>query len=173
MIENLQYFLSDFGYNLRIDGIAGPKTLAAFKDYEKRIFKMEQEMIKPTHGRISSPYGPRIHPVTGKKGKFHNGIDIVAPVGQTVFSPADGKVTSTYDQEYGGLTMIIKHDNGSESRMAHLSKYIVSQGDEIKQGDPVAEVGNTGRSTGAHLHYGMKKDGEYVDPQDYLKPLKS
>lgn len=172
MIEELQKFLNIYNYGLIVDGISGPKTLAAFKDYENKVFNT-QEMIKPTQGRISSPYGPRLHPVTGAKGKFHNGIDIAAPIGQTVFSPADGKITKTYDQEFGGLTMIILHDNGLESRMCHLSGYIVGEGDVIKQGDPVAEVGNTGRSTGPHLHYGIKKDGEYVDPQDYLKPLKS
>jgi len=175
MVKKLQIFLNSYEYGLVIDGIAGPKTKSAFENYKIKVFAMEdQEMIWPAPGRISSPYGNRKHPVTGVKGRFHNGIDIACAEGTPVVSPADGKVTSTYDNQFGGLTMIILHDNGLESRMCHLNKYLASPGDRVGQGEAVAESGNTGRSTGAHLHYGIKDAGKnYVDPEDYLKKEES
>jgi murein DD-endopeptidase MepM/ murein hydrolase activator NlpD len=127
------------------------------------------KFIKPLAGRITSKYGNRLHPVTKVPDRFHNGVDIAAVVGAKVVSPADGKILQTYDQEFGGLTMIILHDNGYESRMCHLNKFLKKAGDIVKQGDEVAHSGNTGRSSGPHLHYGMRdKNKNYVDPQTLI-----
>jgi murein DD-endopeptidase MepM/ murein hydrolase activator NlpD len=127
------------------------------------------EMIIPTPGRITSKYGKRIHPVTKVADRFHNGIDIAGPIGQKIVSPANGKVIQTYNHEFGGITLIILHDNGFESRMCHLNKVLVATGERVTQGQTIAEVGNTGRSTGPHLHYGIRNaKKEYVDPETVI-----
>jgi murein DD-endopeptidase MepM/ murein hydrolase activator NlpD len=126
-------------------------------------------MLAPTKGRITSKYGERTHPITKAKS-FHNGVDVAAPIGTDVISPANGVVTSTYNHLTGGLTMIIAHDNGLESRMAHLSEFVAKTGDRVREGQLVAKVGNTGRSTGPHLHYGMRDHRrQYVDPMEHIR----
>lgn len=126
--------------------------------------------IKPISGRVTSKYGNRVHPVTKQADRFHNGIDIGAPIGAKIVSPADGKVTGVYETAFGGHTLIIEHDNGFESRMCHLNEILVLVGEKVKQGQHVAFSGNTGRSSGPHLHYGMRNEKkEYVNPEDYIK----
>lgn len=127
------------------------------------------DFIKPLSGRISSKYGNRVHPVTKELGRFHNGIDIAAPIGAKIVSPANGKVVGSYTTEFGGVTLVIEHDNGFESRMCHLKSVLVKMDEVVKQGQEVAISGNTGRSSGPHLHYGMRNEKkEYVNPEDYL-----
>lgn len=124
----------------------------------------------PIRGPVTSKFGTRVHPVTGKKDRFHNGIDIAAVVGTPVISPADGYVTDVYTHKYGGDTLIIKHVNGKESRMCHLDKIHVSIGQRVDEGEHIANSGNTGRSTGPHLHYGIRdKAGLYLDPLTILQ----
>lgn len=126
--------------------------------------------IKPLSGRVSSKYGNRIHPVTKQPDRFHNGIDIAAPIGAKIVSPESGKVTGNYTTPFGGITLIIEHDNGFESRMCHLNEITVQVGERVKQGQHVAFSGNTGRSSGPHLHFGMRNaKKEYVNPEDYIK----
>jgi murein DD-endopeptidase len=124
--------------------------------------------INPLKGRISSPFGIRKHPVTGVAGKMHNGVDIPAPIGRHIVSPADGKVAAIFTHEFGGITLFINHANGFQSRYAHLNKTLVKEGAEVKQGQVVAENGNTGRSTGPHLHFGLVLNGRHVNPEDYI-----
>ncbi len=120
-------------------------------------------------GRISSPYGNRTHPVTKLPGRFHNGVDVPAVTGTKVVAVADGKVIEIYETEKGGKTMIILHDNGFESRMCHLHKYLVKTGEVVKQGQSIAESGNTGASTGPHLHFGLRDSKKnYVNPADFI-----
>lgn len=122
----------------------------------------------PVKGRISSKYGNRTHPVTGAKS-FHNGIDIAAPTGTDVLAPADGVVSKISWHNGGGNQLHIKHDNGYTTGYAHLSSYAVKVGDKVKKGQKVAEVGNTGASTGPHLHLTVRdKSGNLVDPLTVL-----
>jgi murein DD-endopeptidase MepM/ murein hydrolase activator NlpD len=126
-------------------------------------------MTRPMFGVIRSRFGPRIHPVTKEPGRFHYGVDIANIVGVEIISPADGKVLDVYTHEFGGKSLIILHDNGLESRMCHLHDWKVKKGDEVKQGQVVAINGNTGRSTGPHLHYGIRnEDKVYIDPQTII-----
>jgi murein DD-endopeptidase MepM/ murein hydrolase activator NlpD len=126
--------------------------------------------IAPLKGKVISKFGNRIHPVTQLPDRFHNGVDVPAPIGTKIVSPADGKVSQIYNHEFGGITLIIIHDNGFESRMCHLNEIVVKEGEKVKQGQFVAFSGNTGRSTGPHLHYGMRNEKkEYVDPEKYIK----
>lgn len=123
--------------------------------------------IVPVHGTISSYYGERINPLTGKKD-FHNGLDILAATGTTINAPADGQVAKIYSNTLGGLQMIIKHADGLFTGYAHLSMTLVKATDMVKQGQPIAKVGTSGESTGPHLHFTVfNKDGQYLNPKDF------
>ncbi|MSP86415.1 MAG: M23 family metallopeptidase [Methylotenera sp.] len=115
----------------------------------------------------SSSYGWRIDPFNGNKA-FHEGLDFSAETGAPIFSAAGGIVTSAeYQPDYGKIVKI-NHGSGLETRYAHASKLLVKVGERVKKGQVVAEVGNTGRSTGAHLHYEIRLNGNALDPRKYL-----
>lgn len=121
----------------------------------------------PSYTRISSPFGWRIHPTLGVN-KFHNGVDMAAPKGTDILAAFSGEVVAaTYNSTMGNYVMM-NHGNGFYTIYMHASKLCVSPGDIIIEGEKIAEVGSTGRSTGPHLHFGVRKNGEYVDPMDYL-----
>ncbi|MEC7751506.1 MAG: peptidoglycan DD-metalloendopeptidase family protein [Myxococcota bacterium] len=126
--------------------------------------------------RITSNYGMRFHPVLGKKRK-HNGVDYGAPTGTPVWSVAKGRVTYSGWAGASGKLVVIAHSNGYVTIYAHLSKIHVAKGQYVGQRQVIGRVGSTGRSTGPNLHFGMKKNGRYVDPlrQKFPKgaPLKS
>ena len=117
--------------------------------------------------RITSPYGERIHPITGNRS-VHKGVNFSAPIGTSVFSPAAGTIGSVWRDSTCGNGLKISHTGGYETVYCHLNKVTVKQGDVIGAGCVVAETGNTGRTTGPHLHYGIKYNGEYINPTDWL-----
>ena len=114
---------------------------------------------------VSSEFGWRTHPVTGKK-QFHDGIDLVAARGTTVFSAAPGKVVFTGYKRNSGNVVVVQHPGGYASYYAHLDEIMVAAGMTVSQGNPIGTVGNTGRTTGAHLHFKVTKDGRSIDPRD-------
>jgi murein DD-endopeptidase MepM/ murein hydrolase activator NlpD len=115
----------------------------------------------PLTGRISSKYGSRW-------GSTHHGIDIAVPVGTSVRAAASGKVTFSGTQSGYGKIIIIDHGNGVSTRYAHNSKLLVGVGDRIDAGDRIALSGNTGKSTGPHLHFEIRMNGRSVNPLNYL-----
>ena len=122
----------------------------------------------PSYTRISSEYGWRIHPTLGVN-KYHNGVDMAAPKGTNILAAFSGEVVAaTYNSTMGNY-VLMNHGNGYYTIYMHASKLCVSPGDIIIEGEKIAEVGSTGRSTGPHLHFGVRKNGEYVNPMDYLK----
>ena len=123
--------------------------------------------VNPISGIISSPGGLRINPVTGRR-EFHDGIDIAAPIGTPVVAPRDGTVLATGNSPTFGIFLRLQHPDGYISFMAHLHGVTVNIGDAVYQGERVAYSGNTGRSTGPHLHYGLFRYGQYVDPINYV-----
>jgi murein DD-endopeptidase MepM/ murein hydrolase activator NlpD len=116
----------------------------------------------------SSSYGWRIDPFTGYKA-FHEGLDFPANTGTPIRAAADG-IVSEADQtsDYGNIVKI-EHGSGLETRYAHASKLLVHVGERVVKGQVVAEVGSTGRSTGPHLHYEIRLNGEALDPRRYLQ----
>lgn len=120
---------------------------------------------EPLVGRphISSPFGDRIHPITGIRTP-HKGVDFAVPTGTDVFSPAQGTVTSVWTNDTCGRGLKITHSNGYETVYCHLSEHLVKNGDVVNAGCRIAKSGNTGRSTGPHLHYGVKFNGGYINP---------
>lgn len=124
--------------------------------------------IWPVKGPVSSKFGPRISPFTGKKA-FHAGVDISAPRGEEILAPAKGRVVvAAYDSRMGNFIRI-NHRNGIETTYGHLSKILIRYGQEVKRGDVLGRVGSTGRfSTGPHLHYQVAVNDKVVDPLQYI-----
>jgi len=118
-------------------------------------------------GYYSSNYGYRVDPINGKSS-FHTGVDLIAPYGTTVVAAAGGVVsTVAYVPEYGNI-VDIDHDNGLTSRYAHLSRSLVRVGDVVMKGQKVALVGNSGRTTGPHLHFEVREKGIPLNPNKFL-----
>lgn len=118
-------------------------------------------------GRLTSNYGNRTHPISGRR-IFHNGIDIAAATGTAVYAYADGKVTGVATDNTLGKYITIDHGNGLKTRYLHLSAFKVSVGDKVTAGQRIGSVGNTGYSTGSHLHFEVLKNGSYVSPWNYI-----
>lgn len=126
------------------------------------------QYIEPIKGRITSKFGNRDHPISGK-ASFHNGVDIAAPVGTPVLAPADGHISEAWEHDRGGICLAMVDKSGVRFGFAHLQKRFVSVGDQVKAGQDIALSGNTGKSTGPHLHFTVKAHGWWVDPLKYFK----
>ncbi len=122
----------------------------------------------PSYTRISDEYGNRTHPILGIQ-QFHNGLDMAAPGGSAILAAYDGKVVAaTYSNSMGNYIMI-DHGDSLYTIYMHASALYVSKGAEVSKGDKIAAVGSTGRSTGNHLHFSVRLNGNYVSPWNYLK----
>jgi len=119
--------------------------------------------IFPVKGWISSGYGIRINPFTGRK-EMHEAIDIVAPWGAPVRAACQGKVVYSGWRDLYGLVIEVKNKYGYSAVYAHLSKILVKEGQEVKKGEIIGRVGSSGRSTGPHLHFEVWKGRKTVDP---------
>lgn len=125
-----------------------------------------QPVLNKDLTRVASGYGMRIDPVYHVR-KFHQGMDFTAPTGTEVFATGNAKVTfSGWKQGYGN-TVILDHGFGYETVYAHLYKSLVRKGQKVRRSDIIALVGNTGKSTGPHLHYEVRLNGRPVDPRNY------
>ncbi|MBO6552353.1 MAG: M23 family metallopeptidase [Roseitalea sp.] len=118
--------------------------------------------------RITSGFGPRRDPILGRSA-FHAGMDFRAPTGTPIRAPASGKIVRAGRNGGYGKMVEIDHGNGLKTRFAHLSRIQVRVGEEVSAGQRIGASGNTGRSTGPHLHYEVRKDGQAVNPMRYLK----
>jgi murein DD-endopeptidase MepM/ murein hydrolase activator NlpD len=118
--------------------------------------------------RLVSGFGPRIHPIY-KTLRMHTGVDFTAPTGTPVYAPGNGRVVEAERNRHGyGLMVVIDHGYGYETLYAHLSKFNVKVGQEVKRGEIIGFVGNTGVSTAPHLHYEVIKSGKKVNPINYF-----
>jgi murein DD-endopeptidase MepM/ murein hydrolase activator NlpD len=123
--------------------------------------------IWPTSGYVTSRYGNRISPFTGRT-QFHAGLDIAADFGTPVVAPARGRVVIAGMNGALGRMVELDHGYGLRTHFGHLLKTHVKQGQTVERGTPIGEVGSSGRSTGPHLHYGVEVNGRNVDPNDYI-----
>ena len=112
---------------------------------------------------VSSYYGYRVHPISGEKN-YHKGVDIAMPEGTEILAGQDGTVTFAGNSGDYGLVVVLDDGNGLVSKYAHCSVLLVSAGQTVQAGDVIAKVGNTGNSTGPHLHLEIIKDGQYLNP---------
>ncbi len=121
----------------------------------------------PSYTKISDDYGNRIHPILGVQ-QFHNGVDMAAPGGSPILAAYDGEVVAaSYNASMGNYVMI-DHGDSLYTIYMHASALYVSKGDLVSKGQKIAAVGTTGRSTGNHLHFSVRKNGSYVSPWNYL-----
>lgn len=123
--------------------------------------------VAPTNGYISSAFGKRIDPFTGK-ARFHKGLDFANRPFTPIYAPADGVVVNTEVNGAFGEFLVIDHGYEIVSRYGHLAKYEVKVGQQVKRGDLIARMGNTGRSTANHLHYEVLVRDQHVDPEKYI-----
>jgi len=124
--------------------------------------------IKPVpEGRLTSGFGYRRHPIL-KRIRFHYGVDLAANKGTPIYAPADGYITYAGRNGGSGLFVKINHKYGFETRYGHMNKIYVRRGQFVKRGDKIGEVGNTGLTTGPHLHYEVLFRGKYLNPLNFI-----
>jgi murein DD-endopeptidase MepM/ murein hydrolase activator NlpD len=134
------------------------------KNFSKIVMPLNREIS------ITSPYGTRMHPIFGAS-KFHNGIDLAANY-ENVYSVLDGIVTETgWDNNGGGNYIKVNHFNRFETAYLHLSEIYYRVGEFVKAGFIIAKSGNSGNSTGPHLHFSVKEFGQNINPTHFLNDL--
>jgi len=116
---------------------------------------------------ISSDFGIRVHPIS-KRRKFHEGLDLKGYYRDTVYSTAAGIIMEARRKGGYGKCVVINHNNGYQTVYAHLSKILVKKGQYVTDVAPIGKVGSTGYSTGCHLHYEIIKEGEKLNPEDFI-----
>ncbi len=122
----------------------------------------------PVDGQVTGSFGERIDPFNGE-GAFHSGVDIGSSYGAKIIAPADGLVTLVDNMGGYGKTIMIDHGNGISTRYGHLSGFAVTVGQRVQRGDLIGYVGESGRSTGPHLHYEVRINDTPVNPYKYLR----
>ncbi|MBU3030413.1 M23 family metallopeptidase [Paracoccus marinaquae] len=137
-------------------------TLDQMNTYRIAMEKLPLAMPVEKSFRYTSGYGRRW-------GRMHEGVDMAGPIGTPILAPGDGVVTFAGRQSGYGYLIKIEHELGVETRYAHLSKIRVKQGQRVSQGEQIGDMGNTGRSTGPHLHYEVRMNGRAVDPMTFIK----
>lgn len=159
-LAELRVDLDDLGPHLEqlgdmVDALAGAR------DVLPQIWPVDDPYLTSRFGWRKSPYGPG--------WRFHGGIDLGQPFGAPIYATNDGIVIfSAWDTHGHGNMVVLDHGRGVTSRYCHASRLLVAEGDEVKAGDVLAQIGSTGVSTGPHLHYELFFDGERVDPLPYL-----
>ena len=133
----------------------------------KKEMLVHTPSIWPAQGWVTSGFGFRSNPFTGLN-QMHEGFDISNRVGTQVMATADGIVSDTGKDFSLGNVVVVSHGFGMTSRYCHLNKFFVKPGQRVKRGDKIAEIGNTGMSTGPHLHYEVRVNGIPVNPQRYI-----
>jgi murein DD-endopeptidase MepM/ murein hydrolase activator NlpD len=134
---------------------------------DQKAFLAATPTRKPAVGYFTSGFGVRRSPYGGKE-KMHEGLDIANYPGTSIRSPADGNVVFIGTKSGYGQTLIIDHGYGLETWYAHNRQILVRMGQRVKRGDQIAQLGNSGRSTGPHLHYEVRINGTPVDPLSYI-----
>lgn len=154
------------GPYISMDQRFGDKLIVKADRYLEVLNKIP--LGRPVPGKISSRFGQRKDPLKKKKA-FHPGIDFRGNTGDDVMATADGIVTVSSSNKVLGKYIILSHENGFETIFAHLHKRLVKKGDIVKRGQVIGLIGNTGRSTGSHLHYGIRYQNKSIDPMKYLQ----
>lgn len=158
--------------------VAVPKFSSPLEMGDNQLFEEYLEDFKhalsntpvgsPLEGKITSNFGFRTNPFTGKGNESHKGLDISAPNGSLVKCTADGKVVFAGNRGDYGKLVIISHGDEYETYYGHLSEIIVKIGDEVKANTHIGRVGSTGRSTGPHLHYEIHRNDKKINPKTFI-----
>ena len=145
----------------------------AARTVDSPVAGWQQDFIWPVKGRISGRFGSQRIYRGGEAGSYHSGIDVAPGAGVTFVAPADGVVTLAAHDEFSleGHLIIVDHGAGLNSAFLHASRILVQEGDVVKQGDPLGQVGASGRATGPHLHWSLKWRDARLDPLLFTGPM--
>ncbi|MEX1192423.1 MAG: M23 family metallopeptidase [Brumimicrobium sp.] len=162
--------LDEIERKLHAQSLSFKELVKLAKERELRLASLPA--IQPVNNkelrRMASGYGWRVDPVYGTR-RMHWGLDFTAEVGTEIYSTGDGVVEKVERNAWGyGREIVINHGFGYKTRYAHLSSFLVEEGDKVKRGDLIALMGSSGKSTGPHLHYEVEKDGHKVNPINYF-----
>ena len=154
----------------------GPFIADAGQQQDELIYKADRYLKtirllplgRPLKGPITSLYGKRKDPMN-RKAAFHSGIDFRGRRGEKIKATADGIIKKAFKNGGYGNYVMIDHGNGYTTSYSHMQKYLVRRGDHVKRGQVIGLVGNTGRSTGPHLHYEIALDGKTINPYNFMK----
>ncbi len=138
---------------------------------ERRAEWRKQPMLLPAASDkvwLSCNFGWREDPFSGNRREFHNGIDVAGPWKSPVVAPADGVVVQTGKDRLFGVYVKLQHSDQVKTLYGHLASLDVKRGQKVRRGDQIGLMGNTGRSTGTHLHYSVSVNGQYRDPLDFV-----
>ena len=158
----------------RLNAIGMSANTSAF-DLQKLISSLSQQKtllasvpsLAPVDGWVTSGFGQRMSPFTGES-MYHKGIDVAAPIGTPIYAPADGVVVFSGRKEGFGNFVMIAHGYGIVTGYGHNAQNLVTSGQAIRRGEQVATIGQTGRTTGPHLHYEIWVNGRVVDPKRFI-----
>lgn len=176
----IQEIMDMIGVEVKIDEDAshsGGPFVAPDEEYGEQLIDQTDRFLdvfrqipvgRPVPGSISSKYGRRTDPLL-KKSAFHPGIDFRGHTGDSIRATADAVVKKSSRSKALGNYVILSHGNGFETIFGHMQKSLVKKGDKVTRGQVIGLIGNTGRSTGSHLHYTLRHNGKSVDPMKYLK----
>lgn len=165
LARKMHNFLHQLNTEVSLEEIRQQELVTAIRKNQDLLASTPS--VWPTSGWVSSPFGYRISPFTGQR-EFHKGLDISGRVGTPIYAPAKGTVTfAGVDRGYG-KSIILNHGSGIVTRYAHLSRIAVKKGQTVTRGELVGKLGNTGRSTGPHLHYEVQINAVCVNPMRYI-----
>jgi murein DD-endopeptidase MepM/ murein hydrolase activator NlpD len=155
--------------SLEIEASRQEQSLRELQEYfdDQRSLLASTPSIWPTRGWVTSDFGTRLDPYTAER-KMHQGMDIATPHGHPIYTPSDGTVVFLGTEGAYGKVLVVDHGYGVKTRYAHVSEFHVRLGDRVKRGDKIAAVGNTGRSTGPHLHYEVRVNGIPENPRKFI-----
>ena len=165
LIQKMHGALEDLETETAV-ALISQKELNDFLQQQKSLLSCTPS-IKPATGWYSSRFGYRLSPFTNQR-EFHKGLDIATRTGTSVVAPADGLIVFAGREGNYGKAVTINHGYNIITRYGHLYKFLVKKGQYVKRGQQIAEVGNTGRCTGSHLHYEILLNGVPVNPLRYI-----
>jgi murein DD-endopeptidase MepM/ murein hydrolase activator NlpD len=140
---------------------------SSYHRYPRRWMVNTRPSLWPVDGRLQGHFGSRTDPFSGE-GAFHYGVDIIAPTGTPIRAAADGVVLAAHQVNGYGRLVVIDHGGGLQTCYAHMSRFAVIPGQEIRQGEVIGAVGTSGRVTAAHLHYEVRRNGSPQNPARFL-----
>jgi murein DD-endopeptidase MepM/ murein hydrolase activator NlpD len=155
--------------SLEADAARSEQSLRQLQEYfdDQRSLLASTPSIWPTRGWVTSDFGTRLDPYSDDR-KMHEGLDVATPHGQQVSTPSDGVVVFNGVEGGYGKVLVVDHGYGVKTRYGHLSETFVRVGDHVKRGDKIGAVGNTGKSTGPHLHYEVRVNGIPENPRKFI-----
>jgi hypothetical protein len=165
LVRKMNEFIEYLGQEIALQEILQQRLRNSLR--EKKLEFEARPSLWPMRGYITSGFGPRRSPF-GRRPDFHNGVDIKAPYGTPIHAPGAGRVTEVEYQRGYGLVVVVVHDYGISTLYGHLKSAVVEPGQEVRRGQLIAYSGNSGRTTGTHLHYEVQVNGEPVNPLRFM-----